>query len=99
MQGWKIFGNFGKVHAWCLGHRRSGIIHTSVGAALETPRHKNIRHFNLMSPTLVADGKVVIEEGHLTSLDDPEVRRITQKHGVPDEILLADWIPNPETAI
>ena len=52
-----------------------------------------------MVPTMVADGKVVIREGHLTSLDDPEVRRIAQKHGEPDEILLEDWIPNPETAI
>ena len=33
------------------------------------------------------------------SLDDPEVRRIVQKHGEPDEILLEDWIPNPENAI
>lgn len=88
-----------RVHAWCLGHRRSGIIHASVGSALETPKHKLIRHFELMSPTIVADDKVVIREGHLTSLDDPEVRRIAQKHGDPDEILLEDWIPNPETAI
>ncbi len=76
-----------------------GIIHASVGAALETPKHKFIRHFELMSPTLVADGKVVIREGHLTSLDDPEVRHIAQKRGEPDEILLEDWMPNPETAI
>ncbi len=99
MQVWKIFGNFGKVHAWRLDHRRSAVIYASVGAALETPKHKIIRHFELMSPTLVADGKVVIREGHLTSLDDPEVRRIAQKHGEPDEILLEDWISNPETAI
>ncbi len=25
--------------------------------------------------------------------------RFAQKHGEPDEILLEDWIPNPETAI
>ncbi len=52
-----------------------------------------------MVPTMVADGKVVIREGHLTSLDDPEVRRIAQKHGEPDKILLEDWIPYQETAI
>ena len=33
------------------------------------------------------------------SLDDPEVHHIAQKHEEPDEILLEDWIPNPETAI
>ncbi len=38
-------------------------------------------------------------EGYLMSLDDPEVCRIAQKHGEPDEILLEDWIPNPKTAI
>ena len=52
-----------------------------------------------LEPTMVAHGKVVIREGHLTSLDDPEVRRSAQKHGEPDEILLEDWIPNPETTM
>lgn len=62
-------------------------------------KHKIIRHFELMSPTLVADGKVIIREGYLMSLDDPEVRRIAQKYGEPDKILIENWIPYPETAI
>ncbi|HEY3117245.1 MAG TPA: hypothetical protein VGK54_10935, partial [Chloroflexota bacterium] len=37
-----------KVHAWCLGHRRSGFLHASVGAAQVGEFHKVIRHFDMM---------------------------------------------------
>ena len=33
------------------------------------------------------------QRGHLTVLDDPEVRRVAAKYGDPDELLREDWIP------
>lgn len=35
----------------------------------------------------------IIENGHLTALDDPEVRAVATKYGDPNEILKEDWIP------
>ena len=35
----------------------------------------------------------IIDKGHLTALDDPEMRRIASKHGDPDDILSEDWVP------
>lgn len=35
----------------------------------------------------------IIDKGHLTVLDDPEVRTLAAKHGDPDEILSEEWIP------
>lgn len=41
------------------------------------------------------DGKQfrMIDKGHLTLLDDPEIRKIAAKYGDPDEILKEKWIP------
>ncbi|NIO10749.1 MAG: hypothetical protein GTO40_23205, partial [Deltaproteobacteria bacterium] len=88
-----------RVHSWCLGHRRSGFLHASIGAGQATATHKVIRHFDMMFPTVVADGIPVIEDGHLVALDDPRVRGIAERHGDPDEILSEDWIPDPNTAL
>ena len=88
-----------RVHSWCLGHRRSGVLHASIGAALADENHKVIRHFDMMFPTLLADGRPVIEDGHLMALDDPEVRKAAERHGDPDELLREDWIPDRETNI
>jgi hypothetical protein len=35
----------------------------------------------------------VIEAGHLTALDDPEVRQLAAAHGDPDRLLSEDWVP------
>ena len=88
-----------RVHSWCLGHRRSGFLHASVGAGLVEPNHKIIRHFDMMFTTLVADGRPVIEAGHLVALDDPEVRKAAERYGDPADILREDWVPDPATAI
>lgn len=88
-----------KVHSWCLGHLRSGFLHASVGAALADPNHKIIRHFDMMFTTLVADGRPVIEDGHLVALDAPEVRKVAERYGNPDDLLREDWVPDPNTAI
>jgi hypothetical protein len=88
-----------RVHSWCLGHRRSGFLHASVGSALVTPKHKIIRHFDMMFPTVLADGRPVIEEGHLVALDAPEVRRVAERCGNPEDLLREDWIPDRNEAI
>ena len=88
-----------RVHSWCLGHRRSGFLHASIGAALADENHKVIRHFDMMFPTMIADGRPIIENGHLMALDDLEVRNIAERYGDPDELLREDWVPDRETAI
>lgn len=61
--------------------------------------HKLIRHFDMMFTTLVADGRPVIEAGHLVALDDPEVCKVAERYGDPDELLREDWVPDQATAI
>ncbi|MBI4447135.1 MAG: hypothetical protein HY645_14670 [Acidobacteria bacterium] len=41
------------------------------------------------------DGKTVklADKGHLTVLDDPEVRKVAAKYGDPDQLLREEWIP------
>jgi hypothetical protein len=88
-----------RVHSWCLGHRRSGVLHASIGAVQVGTDHKVIRHFDMMFPTLLADGRPVIQEGHLVALDDPHVRAVAERYGNPDELLREDWVPDPTTGI
>jgi hypothetical protein len=35
----------------------------------------------------------LIDKGHLTALDDPEVRKVAEKYGDPDKLLHTDWKP------
>lgn len=56
-----------------------------------TPQHVDIELYHV---TYYADGKKIIENGHLLALDDPEIRKIAAKYGDPDELLRADWIPD-----
>ncbi len=35
----------------------------------------------------------IVDRGHLTALDDPEVRALAAKYGDPDKLLAEDWIP------
>ena len=83
-----------KVHAWSIGHRRSGIIHTALGMAMAHPKYKVCRHVDLQFSTLRADGKLIIDRGHLTSLDDPDVRKFAGKFGNLNQLLVEDWIPS-----
>lgn len=82
-----------RVHAWAFGHRRSGVIHTSIGEGLITPDYKMIRHVDLYFPTVIADGKKVIDSGHLLALDDPAVHKVAEKYGDPSKLLVEEWIP------
>lgn len=36
----------------------------------------------------------LVDKGHLTALDDPEVRALAKKYGNPDEVLAEAWIPD-----
>lgn len=82
-----------RVYAWTFGHRRSGIIHTSVGEGMATPLYKVIRHMDTCFNTLETDKGPVIENGHLLALDDPRVREVASKFGDPDKLLKEAWIP------
>ena len=44
-------------------------------------------------PTLTVNGEVLIKDGHLMILDDPEVIREASKYGDPDVLLMEKWIP------
>ena len=51
------------------------------------------RDWQMYFPTLILDGEVLVDKGHLTVLDDPEIRRLASKFGDPDQLLSEDWIP------
>lgn len=89
-----------------MDRRRSGVIHCGFGCYYDVePWAAEIRnvpwghvHVHLNFPTYEAtmpDGETLtlIEDGHLTVLDDPEVREIASEYGDPDDILSEDWIP------
>jgi len=82
-----------RVFAWTQCHRRSGVIHSSIGEGLVSPTRYIIRHVDTYFGTVTTDRGVVIDKGHLTSLDDERVRRFAAKYGDPDKLLTEDWIP------
>lgn len=87
--------------------RRSGVIHVGLGTSWRSPyeewaaEHRlpyGHLHVHLLFPTLdVVTGSDerlrVIENGRLTALNDPEVRRLAGSLGDPDVLLREDWIP------
>lgn len=90
--------------AWPYDRNRTGIIHVGIGQRddIEWAEARGLPfahfHVHLYFPTYRAtlrDGRpvVVIDRGHLTALDDPEVRQIAARHGNPDQLLREDWIP------
>ena len=40
-----------------------------------------------------SDWVKIIDKGHLTALDDPEIRGMAGKYGDPDDILNEEWVP------
>ncbi len=87
--------------------RRSGVIHTGFGTRWRGPEEvwageRGIvyghLHVHLLFPTLIVttprgEELRVIERGHLTALDEPEVRALAARHGDPETVLREDWIP------
>jgi hypothetical protein len=86
---------------------RSGIIHCGFGTLTGSEIERRAEeagipwghvHVHLLFPTFeatTAAGETykVIDDGHLTALDDPEIREIAAKYGDPDQLLTEDWIP------
>ena len=86
---------------------RSGVIHCGFGTLTGSEIERRAEeegipwghvHVHLLFPTYEAttaagETYTVIENGHLTALDDPEIREIAAKYGDPDELLAEDWIP------
>jgi hypothetical protein len=81
---------------WEAGDRRAGVLHTGIGSGQNLPIEglpKQHRDLTMYHPTVVIDGKTVIEDGHLLALDDSEVRQVAEKYGDPDELLGIEWEP------
>ncbi len=84
---------------------RSGVIHWGIGTrgggtgwAEENDMpdgHFHVHNYFNTFEIETEDGQKIkiIDKGHLTTLDDPEVRRIAAKYGDPDEVLKEAWIP------
>jgi hypothetical protein len=84
---------------------RSGVIHCGLGTPITGPsegwaRERNLPyghvHVHLLNATYeltCRDGSKVtlIEKGHLTTLDDPEVMAAASKYGDPNEVLREEW--------
>jgi len=87
--------------------RRQGVIHTGFGTFWRGPEEAwaaerklayGHLHVHLLFPTLEITTKEnekirVIDRGRLTALDDPEVRKLAERYGDPDEVLKSDWEP------
>lgn len=94
-------------HAAMYERLRSGYIHIGLGTANGNPSEKWAEqeglpwghvHLHLQFPTYVlhtADGEeiTIIRDGHLTALDDPDVRELAATYGDPDVILSEAWHP------
>lgn len=82
-----------RIHAYAFGHRRSGFMHTAIGEGNIGNNHNIIWHVDQFFTTLIADGKKIIDRGHLLALDDPKVVKIAEKYGDPQQLLAEEWIP------
>lgn len=82
-----------RVYAWTFGHRRSGVIHTSVGEGYISSTRNMIRFMDTYFNTIVTDKGPLMENGHLLALDDPRVRQVAAKYGDPEQLLKEIWVP------
>ena len=89
---------------WNYARDRTGIVHGASGVLGSTwwaePNQMPVAHYHqrfyfLTYDVTTNDGRKVrlIDKGHLTLLDDPEVRAFAAKFGDPDELLTEDWVP------
>jgi hypothetical protein len=86
---------------------KSGYIHVGIGTRASSPEEfwaaerslpYGHLHVHLLFATykiITAAGKelLVIDKGHLTSLDDPDIIKLAAKYGDPEELLREEWIP------
>lgn len=88
--------------------RRSGVMHLGFGTfwrdkgevwAAERGLLYGHLHVHLLFPTLdlqTTDGEDIriIDNGHLTALDNPRVRDVASRFGDPDDLLTERWVPS-----
>lgn len=86
---------------------RSGVLHAGFGTMWRSPAEKwaiehghkyGHLHVHMLFATLEVvspsgDRFKVVDHGHLTALDDPEVRSLAAQYGNPDELLTEAWTP------
>jgi hypothetical protein len=90
--------------SWGFPRDRDGALHAGYGTLgaswwgmlMDMP--VNHFHLHLMFTTYIVhtrDGQSVklVDRGHFTVIDDPEVRALAAKYGDPDEVLKTDWVP------
>jgi len=91
----------------CLYERvRSGVIHIGFGTIISSMNERRAAkaglpvghwHLHLYFPTVKltreGDNETIIEDGRLLALDDPEIRKLADKHGGADLWLQESWIP------
>lgn len=84
---------------------KAGVVHLAMGTAVggftakftkENGYPFHHKDFVLFRPTLTVDGETIIDAGHLTALDDPEVRAVAAKYGDPDKLLKQTWHPDQD---
>ena len=85
--------------------KRSGYIHNGFGpnaiginelikaGVPWTHVHIHTMLNTLKGKTDKGENMTIIDKGHLTAFDDPEVRSLAKKYGDPDEILKESWVP------
>jgi hypothetical protein len=85
--------------------RRSGYFHHGFGLPAHGQRelikaglpwvHVHIHSLfaSLKGNTKDRQKVTIVDKGHLTALDDPEVRQMAVRHGNPDELLGEIWVP------
>ena len=96
-KAWPIGYQTGDVKDWfSLMHLRPDLLHFALGCHVQGGKPFSLLHadFYTTNPTVYLDGKVLIEKGHLTVLDDPEVREIASKYGDPNKILELKPLPS-----
>jgi hypothetical protein len=91
----------------CLYERvRSGVIHIGFGTIISSMDERRAAraglkvghwHLHLYFPTVVCemegDDELLIDDGRLKALDDPQIRKLAAEHGDPDLWLAESWIP------
>lgn len=102
----ETFSGTRRFFGYAEGRRRTGVLHIALGTSigtgktfdaqeLEKKRNLPVHHRDteIYFATYMADNKMIVNKGHLTALDDPQVRGIAAKYGNPDELLREDWVP------
>jgi hypothetical protein len=89
---------------WGFARDRAGIVHTGYGVLGATwwaqmmrmpENHFHLSQYFMTYTAHLRDGRAVklLDKGHMTVLNHPEVRAVAAKYGDPDKLLTLDWVP------